>query len=99
MRLAGILTPQANTTVEAEMRVLLERDIAFVAARLTCRSSDSRERLLSYFEHVHDTLAQFDAAPIEVAGFGCTGSTYLVGLEKENAMFSRARVPVISAAS
>jgi maleate isomerase len=98
MSLAGILTPQANTTVEAEMRVLLHPGVAFATARLTCPSSDSRERLLGYFNRVHETLAQFDVAPLEVAGFACTGSTYLVGLEAEARAFAQARVPVISAA-
>jgi len=96
--LAGILTPQANTTVEAEMRVLLPREVPSVVARLTCPSADSRERLLQYFHGVHDTLAQFDTAPIAIAGFACTGSTYLVGADAESASFTRARVPVVSAA-
>jgi maleate isomerase len=97
--LAGILTPQANTTVEAEMRVLLPREIASVVARLTCPSGDSRERLLQYFRGAHDTLAQFDTAPIAIAAFACTGSTYLVGADVESASFGRARVPMVSAAS
>jgi maleate cis-trans isomerase len=98
-RLAGILTPQANTTVESEMRALLPREIPSVVARLTCPSADSRERLLQYFHGVHDTLAQFDTAPIAIAAFACTGSTYLVGADVESASFARARVPVVSAAS
>jgi maleate cis-trans isomerase len=96
--LAGVLTPQANTTVEAEMRVLLPRHVASVVARLTCPSSDSRERLVQYFRGAHDTLAQFDTAPIAIAGFACTGSTYLVGAQAEAASFARARVPLVSAA-
>jgi maleate cis-trans isomerase len=98
-RLAGILTPQANATVEAEMRVLLPREVPSVVARLTCPSTDSRERLLGYFHGVRGTLAQFDTAPLAVAAFACTGSTYLVGAQAEAEHFSRARVPVISAAA
>ena len=96
MRLVGILTPQANTTVEQEMRVLL--DVPFITARLTCPSSDSRERLLGYFEGVHATMAQFDTAPLNVAGFACTGSSYLVEPADENAKFQERSVRIISAA-
>ena len=96
-RLVGILTPQANTTVEQEMRVLL--DVPFITARLTCPSSDSRERLLGYFQGVHETVAQFDTAPLSVAGFACTGSSYLVKPAEEKAKFEERSIPIISAAA
>ena len=96
--LAGILTPQSNTTVEAEFAVLMEPDVACASARLNCPSQDSRERLLSYWTNMRGTLAQFDEAPLDVAAFACTGSTYLVGLEAERAAFETIRPPVHSAA-
>lgn len=95
--LAGILTPQANATVESEMRALLPPELAWIVARLTCPSPDSRERLLQYFRNVHATVAQFDTAPVSIAGFACTGSTYLVGLDEEARLFSQSRVPIVSA--
>jgi maleate cis-trans isomerase len=95
MSLIGILTPQANTTVEQEMRILLEAP--FITARLTCPSGDSRTRLLQYFHGVHDTAAQFDVAPIDVIGFACTGSSYLV--ENEEASFAGGKRPIVSAAA
>ena len=95
MSLVGILTPQANTTVEQEMRVLLE--VPFITARLTCPSADSRTRLLQYFDGVHETVAQFDTAPLDVIGFACTGSSYLVNDEDRH--FAKSEKPILSAAS
>ena len=77
----GVLTPQANTTVEPEMQILLEGSV--LAARCTSPSADSRQRLLDYFDKLDATLASFDTAPLYVAGFACTGSSYLVGRARE----------------
>ena len=99
-RVIGITTPQANTTVEPEMQILLDGTV--LSARLTSPFADSRQRLIDYFERLPATLAQFDVAPLAVAGFACTGSCYLVGQEEEERLLAqagaRARVPVISSA-
>ena len=99
-RVIGITTPQANTTVEPEMQLLLAGTV--LTARLTSPIADSRQRLLDYFERLPATLAQFDVAPLAAAGFACTGSCYLVGQEEEARLLgnasARARVPVISSA-
>lgn len=99
-RVIGIATPQANTTVEPEMQLLLGGSV--LTARLTSPSGDSRQRLLDYFERLPSALAQFDIAPLAAAGFACTGSCYLVGREEEERLLAnastRARVPVISSA-
>lgn len=78
----AVLTPQANTTVEPEMQVLLPGTV--LTARSTSASPDSRQRLLDYFDALPATLAQFDVAPVRVAGFACTGSGYLVGRVRED---------------
>lgn len=44
----GLGTPQANPTVEAEIRRLLPFDVDAVTLRLTCASPDPAVRLRSY---------------------------------------------------
>lgn len=99
-RVIGITTPQANTTVEPEMQILLDGTV--LTARLTSTIADSRQRLLDYFERLPATLSQFDVAPLAAAGFACTGSCYLVGQEEEERLLgmasARVRVPAISSA-
>lgn len=96
--LVGILTPQANTTVEAELAVLLPPDVASVVSRLTCFDPDSRTRLLGYFDNVAAALRAFDTAQPRLCLFACTGSTYLVGLAEEQRAFAAFGSPIVSAA-
>ena len=96
--LVGVLPPQANTTVEAELGVLLEPDVAMIVSRLTCYDKDSRARLLGYFHNVEAALRAFDAARPRVVLFACTGSTYLVGLDEEDRRFAAQQAPIVSAA-
>jgi maleate isomerase len=96
--LVAILTPQANTTVEAELGVLLEPDVATIVSRLTCYEQDSRTRLMGYFHSVPASLRAFDTAKPAFGLFACTGSTYLVGLDEENRAFAALPMPLISAA-
>lgn len=96
--LIGVLPPQANTTVEAELGVLLEPDVAMVVSRLTCFQKDSRERLIGYFQNVESALRAFDSAEPELVLFACTGSTYLVGLEEEDRRFAAQPRRILSAA-
>lgn len=95
----AVLTPQANTTVEPEMQLLLPGTV--LTARCKSQSTDSRQRLLDYFETLLDTIARFDTAPIRACGFACTGSNYLVGREREDECFAALsashKFPVISA--
>ena len=86
-RVTGITTPQANTTVEPEMQLLLCGTV--LTARLTSPIADSRQRLLDYFDRLPATLAQFDVAPLAAAGFACTGSCYLVGQEEEERLLAQ----------
>ena len=97
----GVGVPQANTTVEAELRALVPDGVNLVTARLQGSRSDSRTRLLDYFHGLGATLDSFDVAPLRAFGFACTGSSYLLGVEKDRAAFadlSRKRgYPVIPA--
>lgn len=102
-RAVGVATPQANTTVEPEMHALLgAAGFTVLAARLVSAKSDSRERLVDYFDCLPQTLRQFDVAPLAAAGFACTGSSYLVRREDEerrlDAASRRAGFPVVSSA-
>ena len=100
-RAIGIATPQANTTVEPEMQLLLEGTV--LTARMTSPIADSRARLIDYFDRLPDTLARFDVAPLAASGFACTGSAYLVGRAEEErriaAATEQAGHPVLSAAA
>lgn len=96
--LAGILPPQANATVEAELGVLLPPGVATIVSRLTCYAGDSRARLEGYFHGIGEALRAFDTARPDVVLFACTGSSYLVGDAAERAAFAAQPVPVISAA-
>ena len=100
-RAVGIATPQANTTVEPEMQLLLEGTV--LTARLTSPIADSRARLIDYFDRLPDTLAHFDVAPLAASGFACTGSAYLVGRAEEERRIAAATEsaghPVLSAAA
>lgn len=72
----GVLTPQANPTVEPELRILLPRASALVAARMSSRAAGLRERLADYFEHLEQTVDEFDGLSLDAVGFACTGSSY-----------------------
>ena len=84
----GIGVPQANTTVEAEFRALVPDGVNLVTARLQGSRADSRTRLLDYFHGLDATLDSFDVAPLGAFGFACTGSSYLLGVEKDRAAFA-----------
>lgn len=84
----GITVPQANTTVEAEFRALAPAGANIITARLQGSRSDSRQRLLDYFRTLEATLDTFDNAPLSAAGFACTGSSYLLGVEEDRRAFA-----------
>ncbi len=81
--LVGVLTPQANTTVEPEFNVLLPAGISMLNARMTSLKKTIEERLIDYIAQVGRVLDQFANAPIQAAAFGCTGASYLIGRKKE----------------
>lgn len=98
--LYGMLVPQANTVVEPEFGVLNDPAMGMLTARLVHDHPDIRERLCRYFDRLGETIARFANAPIDAVAVGCTGASYLVGAEREDALVAEhsARAPVITAA-
>jgi maleate isomerase len=81
--LVGMLTPQANTTVEPEFNILWPRGVAMINARLVSNKASLNHRLAEYFETYDQSLRQFAEAPIGAAAAACTGASYLAGRERE----------------
>ena len=100
--LIGVLTPQANTTVEPEFNLLLPLGVAMITARLTSSKTSLTERLADYFASYGDTLRQFANAPIKAFAAACTGASYLAGRDREAMLVkeisARSGVPFITAA-
>ncbi|ODT89829.1 hypothetical protein [Phenylobacterium sp. SCN 70-31] len=98
----GVGTPQANPTVEDEFAIMPPRGMSSNVVRLTSTAEDPLERLRRYIEDLDDTLGDFDVLKPAVFGFACTGSTYLVGHEREReivaACEARRGYPVVTAA-
>lgn len=81
--LFGLLTPQANTTVEPEIRILTPNGFNYLSARLTSSKPSMNDRLIDYITQIDATLNQFANAPLQASAFACTGASYLIGHEKE----------------
>lgn len=101
--MVGVLTPQANTTVEPEMVAMTPPGYGFLNARLKSRKSTIVERLVDYFDHYEDALEEFANAPLAAIGYACTGASYFAGPAREDETLARleaaAGVPVVTAAS
>ena len=74
----GIGTPQANPTVEAEIRRVLPFAVDAVTLRLTSDSHDSATRLQSYLINLPQHAKQFAGMPIDVFLFACTATSYFL---------------------
>ena len=99
--LIGLLTPQANTTVEPEMAIMVPPGVAVLNARLCSDKPTIEGRLTDYFDGYASALTQFANAPLAAAGFACTGASYLAGVAREDAdcaaMSDRAGFAVVTA--
>lgn len=100
--LVGVLTPQANTTVEPELHTLWPGGVGMIAARMTSEQPTIEQRLVAYYQHLDETARQFGNAPLQVVASACTGSSYLIGAEKEDELFPalarRLGIPVTNSA-
>jgi len=98
----GVATPQANPTVEPEMRALIPAPIGVYGTRLTHAAPRVEERLAHYIRHMPEAVRSFGSMNIAAFGFGCTGSSYVAGRALEDELTAAAqdacRVPVITAA-
>ena len=81
--LVGMLTPQANTTVEPEFNLLWPPRVAMINARLMSDKPTISARLVDYFANYGTSLRQFANAPLGAVGAACTGASYLAGRKQE----------------
>lgn len=97
----GIAVPQANPTVEPEVGAFLPAHTTVLASRLTSQCAKPKERYREYFTGLENTLATYDTLKLDVCGFACTASTYLVGRQEEDDELNRLSdvkgYPVLSA--
>lgn len=74
----GLGTPQANPTVEAEIRRLLPFEVDYVTFRLTCASPDPATRLKAYLTDLPQHAKQFAGMKVDALLLACTASLYLL---------------------
>ena len=99
--LIGVLTPQANTTVEPEFWVMLPPGVAMINARMMSDQDTLEGRLLDYFEQLDTAVRQFHNAPIGAIALGTTGASYVAGIPRERdavaALTKKTGVPFVTA--
>jgi len=101
--LLALLTPQANTTVEPEISVLMPPGASWLNGRLLSGEASIIARLTDYMAGLDRAADQFGNAPTEALALACTGTGYVVGPEREDtqleALSARLNMPVFSAAT
>lgn len=98
--LIGVLTPQANTTVEPEFSIMLPPGVAAINARMFSPHAALEDRLVDYLDHLDTTIAQFANAPLDAIALATTGTSYMIGAAREaelvGAVSRRRGVPFIT---
>ena len=80
----AVATPQANPTVEAEVRRILPNDVDYCTLRLLSDSGDPKTRLVEYLTSLPETIkSQFSGLSVHNLLFGCTASSYLTDEKTE----------------
>jgi maleate isomerase len=101
--LIGVLTPQANTTVEPEYAVWTPPGFSWINARMTSDKAEIADRLVDYAQALDGHMKQFANAPVQSVAFGTTGASYLIGHEREDQMIAefqdRYGIPLVMAAT
>lgn len=101
--LLGVFTPQANTTVEPEMALMMQPGHAFLNARMTSSKGTITERLVDYMDQFPAQLSQFANAPLSAVAIACTGASYLIGKDREDGLLqeieAQTGVPAMTGAS
>jgi maleate cis-trans isomerase len=87
--LLGVLTPQANTTVEPEFWIMLPPGLAMINARMLSPQAALEARLLDYLDHLEDSIAQFANAPLDAIALATTGTSYIAGAAREAELIDR----------
>lgn len=87
----GIATPQANPTVEVECHALFNAPLFPLITRLISTSDSPRERLIDYVEQLPQALESFDTLNLSALLFACTGSSYLLERDAEQALIKQLR--------
>jgi len=100
--LIGVLTPQANTTVEPELAILCPPGFAIINARMVSDKADMGDRLSDYLENIDAEIDQFANAPVNTLALAVTGPSYLIGPARERTLVERIEatrgVPLVTTA-
>ena len=87
--LIGVLTPQANTTVEPEFWIMLPPGVAAINARMVSPKEALEARLADYLENLDTAIAQFANAPLGAIAIATTGTSYIAGAAREQELVDR----------
>ena len=87
--LIGVLTPQANTTVEPEFWIMLPPGVAMISARMVSPKEQLEARLADYLENLDAAIAQFANAPLGAIAIATTGTAYIAGAAREQELVDR----------
>jgi maleate isomerase len=91
--LFGVMVPYGNFATEAEMSYLVAPPYGTLTTRLGDDGGDMEQRLAAYFEEprLDKAVASFGSTPLHAFGVACSATSYIIGVEREKAVFERLR--------